>query len=262
MSAHEVDRLIAALALPESTRVDQHVPKKLLAEQDVATAADRRLVQDGVDEIVWLATLKPHLVGVPAFEDAQRHYAELAVLHLSLKAGAKPARLVQLLHRAVPYPVLLFTTSDAGIGISMAHLRTSQTEAGKTVLDGELLTVGLAQQSSPECGQDTAFRTSLALAQQPQSDLYALYQGWIDTIDALDIAHETGSFRASLTREHAATRHAALHSYRQLKVQISNLRTLAERERQIARQVALNHEIQAAQHQLQTLRSTLAGEAA
>jgi hypothetical protein len=169
---------------------------------------------------------------------------------------------VQLLHRAVPYPVLLFTTSDAGIAISMAHLRTSQNEARKTVLDGELLAVALPEPSRTPCGQDAAFRMNLALVQQPQSNLYALYQGWVDTIDALEMAHETGSFRLSLTREHAAARHAALHSYRQLKVHLTNLRALAEREKQIARQVALNHEIQAAQSQLQALQRTLTAEAA
>ena len=121
------------------------------------------------------------------------------MLSLALKAGTKPSRLVELLHRAVPYPVLLFTEADGDVGISLAHLRTAQNEADKTVLDGGLLNVAL-----PSDADLQPFRTALALARQPQADLYALYQGWLDTLDALDIARETGAFQPSLTRAQAA----------------------------------------------------------
>jgi hypothetical protein len=251
------DALIHALGLPDATRVDQRVPKKLLAEHGAATAADKRQVQDGVDEVQWLASLKPHLIGVPAFTDAQREYLEVALLSLKLKPGTKPGRLAELLHRAVPYPMLLLTSSDLGVSLSLAHIRASQNEADKTVLDGPVLSVLLPKASG---GQD--FYAAMALAKQPQADLFALYQGWLDTASALDIAEVTGRFQPSLTREQAAARHAALQNCRQLKAQITQLRSQADKERQIARQVALNQEIHAAQSQLQAFQRTLSGEAA
>lgn len=251
-----VDDLIQALGLPESTRLNQRVPKKLLAEQDVATPADRHQIQDGVDEVVWLAALKPHLIGVPAYEDEHRQYLELAVLHLTLKPGPKPGRLVELLHRAVPYPVLLFTSSDAGIGISLAHLRASQNEADKTVLDGELLSVTLPVNEPAGVPLD-AFRAALALERQPQADLHALYQGWLDTVDALDIARETGAFHPSLTREQAVERHQALQRCRQLKSKLTELHGRAQKERQLTRQVALNFEIKQLLVGIEALQKTL-----
>lgn len=257
MSEAATARLIEALALPESTRVEQRVPKKLLAEQGAATAADKRQVQDGVEEVRWLASLKPNLIGVPAFKDTQREYLEVAVLSMKLKPGTKPGRLAELLHRAVPYPLLLLTSADGAVSLSLAHIRASQNEADKTVLDGPLLSVAL-----PEEGGGEGFYAAAALAKQPQTDLFALYQGWLDTAGALDIAGETGRFQPSLTREQAAQRHAALQDCRLLKAQIAQLRSQAEKEKQIARQVALNQEIQAAQSQLQALQRTLAGEVA
>lgn len=252
-----VDDLIQALGLPESTRLNQRVPKKLLAEQEVATPADRRQIQDGVDEIVWLAALKPHLIGVPAYEEHDRQYLELAVLRLTLKPGTKPGRLVELLHRAVPYPVLLFTNSDAGIGISLAQLRRSQNEADKTVLDGELLAVTLPTEAKGAVF--TGFCAALPLAKQPQADLHVLYQGWMDTVAALDIARETGRFQPSLTRAQAADRHQALQHCRELQTRLQQLRTLAQNERQLARQVALNQELRAGQAALKLLQLRLNG---
>jgi hypothetical protein len=45
--------LIAALDLPPTARVDRRVPKKLLVENGAPTAADRRHINSGVDEVLW-----------------------------------------------------------------------------------------------------------------------------------------------------------------------------------------------------------------
>lgn len=260
-----LDDLVSALGLPEAARVNRRVPKKLLAEQGAATAADKRQIQDGVDEIFWLAALKPHLIGVPAFEDVQRKYVELAVLRLSLKAGTKPGRLVELLHRAVPYPLLLLSTSDAGVSVSLAHLRTSQNEADKMVLEGELLSLMLPLHvtagASPEGAQDVVisdFLAAMDLARQPQANLYALYQGWVDTVDALEIAFQTGRYQPSSTRAQAAERHLALQQCRQLQTKLAELRAHALKERQMARQVAMNLEIKQLASSIESMQKILA----
>jgi len=52
-----VPMLIDALALPTDVRVDQRVPKKLLLEQGAPTAADKRQIQNGIEEMLWIAGL-------------------------------------------------------------------------------------------------------------------------------------------------------------------------------------------------------------
>ena len=108
--------LISALALPTSCRVDQRVPKKLLVENGAPTPADKRLINDRVDEVQWLAALKPNTVGVAEYRDDEREYLEVAVLCVTARpapqadgAGAvarhvNTTRLAELVHRAVPYP--------------------------------------------------------------------------------------------------------------------------------------------------------------
>ena len=111
----DVPGFIASLGLPDGCRVDQRVPKKLLLENGAPTAADKRLIADTVEEIQWVAALKPNTIGVPDYRDDQREYLEIAVLAVTLRSQpgqdkAKPAnaaRLAELVHRAVPYPDLL-----------------------------------------------------------------------------------------------------------------------------------------------------------
>lgn len=62
--------LIDAFRLPAQALMAQRIPKMLLVEQGTPTAADKRLINDTIDELWWQATLKPGTVGVPAFHAA------------------------------------------------------------------------------------------------------------------------------------------------------------------------------------------------
>ena len=64
--------MIAALNLPVSSRVDERVPKKLLLENVASTASDKRQINDGIEEIHWLAAIKPQTIGVPDYRDEVR----------------------------------------------------------------------------------------------------------------------------------------------------------------------------------------------
>ena len=115
--------VLAALSLPPESRVDQRVPKKLLVENGAPTAADKRQINEGIEELMWLAALKPTTIGVPEYRDAVREYLEIAVLSLTLRPTAKGGRLMELVHRAIPYPVLLLSQQPQVITLSLAHKR-------------------------------------------------------------------------------------------------------------------------------------------
>jgi len=229
--------LIAALNLPPNARVDRRVPKTLLLEHGAHTAADKRRIRDGIEEMQWVATLKPTTIGVPAFRDATREYLEIAVLTVALRDGAKAERLSELLHRAVPYPLFLLLGMDAGLTLSLAHKRWSQAEAGATVLDADMV-AAVAPTSSGQT--TTAFLASLSLSSQPRVDLFRLYHGWIDAVQALLAAQLTGCFNLPGSLEHAVARREALHEAARLDAEIARLRVAAAKERQVPRQVELN----------------------
>ena len=236
-----VSSLIEALDLPAGSRVDQRVPKKLLLENGAPTATDKRLINDGIEELLWLAALKPTTIGVPEYRDEVREYLEIAVLRLTLRATAKVTRLVELVHRAVPYPLLLLTEQGERTGLSTAHKRWSQGEAGKTVLEGNVVAAEWGTEYDGE--RWPAFRDALALGKQPRTTLYLLYQGWIDTLLALQAARLTGAFSVAANAEHAARRHDALQECTRLDAEIARLRATATKEKQMSRRVELNLEL-------------------
>ena len=234
----KLDAVIAALGLPDSAMVNQRIPKKMLAEKGASTTAHRRSILEDIEELQWLAALKPINIAVPQYSDDTRVYGEIAVISLVLRPVAKTTRMAELMHRAVPYPVLLLISQENRLSVSMVHIRLAQNEADKTVLDGDAVLAQL-----PETGHAQSFLDAMALTKQPRTDLFALYQSWIDTVTALEAAEITGHFKAGLTRAKSQARHQALQQCRTLQMQIHALRTTARKERQLARQVALNNEI-------------------
>ncbi len=228
--------IIAALGIPADARVDQRVAKKLLVENGAPTAADKRQINDGVEELVWIAALKPATIGVPAFRDDVREYLEIAVLSVALRAEAKSTRLTELIHRAIPYPVFLIQSHPAGLTLSLAHLRWSQGQAGQTVLDGSVVSAAVNADTPPT----NDFLASLNVTSQPRLHLHALYQGWVERFEAHAAAKHTGSFAPAIDPAAAERRRAALAEHERITREIAGLRARATKEKQLNRRVEIN----------------------
>jgi hypothetical protein len=233
--------LLDALDLPASTRVDKRVPKTLLLEHGAPTAADKRQINEGIEQLVWVAAIKPTTIGVAEYRDELREVLEIAVLQLTLRATAKAGRLIELVHRAVPYPVLLIAEQGSTVGLSAAPKRWSQAEAGKTVLEGAVVAVEWDTEQGNQ--RWPGFCAALALGQQPRTNLQGLYQGWIDSLLALPAARLKGIFAVPTTAEQAERRREALQESARLDKEIARLRATAAKEKQMARRVDLNLEL-------------------
>lgn len=232
---------VAALAIPSDALIDRRVPKTLLIENGGFAQGDRRRIQKGVEELRWLAALKPATVGIAEYRDAGREYVEIAVLKLELRSAVRGGRIVELVHRAVPYPVLLTVWLDGTPELSLAHKRRSLGEADKIVIDGAIVAARVSDECSPESLD--AFRKVLALKRQPRGTLKDLYQGWIDTIHAFRAATITGGFRLPSTAAAASEREAALREYWRLSERIENILSVAREEKQMSRRAEVNMEL-------------------
>lgn len=264
------EQLISALRLPAEASVGQRVPKKMLAEnltsRGTATSADRKLLQEQIDEVTWVAALKPTNAGIPVYQDEVRSYLELAVLNVRLRVASQldpnPAkvspsvvRLAELVHRAIPYPVLLILDDGERLYLSLVHIRWAQKEADKTVIDGEMIQAVLSRNRKAPAAVSadnlSAFLAALDLSQQPRSDLFSLYQGWMNVVLALQTASVTGAFAVSESREQAEARHQALLEVKRLQAEIGRLRGIATKEHQLARRVEINLDIKRIQGKLE-----------
>ena len=234
-------RVIEALSIPSNGRVDKRVPKKKLMEQSIPTPGDKEQIQDGIEETIWIAALKPNNIGVPIFRDNVREYLEIIILTTKFRETAKATRLIELIHRAIPYPVVLITEQSDTVSLSLSHKRWSLGENGKVVIEDLRITAPF-QPESPTAEQ-SAFLSSLALSSLPRRDLFSLYQGWLDRMAALEASEITGVFKLPVSTDRSSALRENLDNHSKLKHELFILRSAAEKETQINRRVELNLEI-------------------
>jgi hypothetical protein len=246
--------VIDALGIPPSALVEQRVPKKLLLEHGAPTAADKHQIQDGIEEIIWVAALKPTNIGVPAFEDVVRQYLEIAVLTVELRSAARPPRLIELIHRAIPYPLVLVVEHGESVSLSLAHKRWSQGETGKVVIeDVRLVALSLDAPSN----QEDAFLASIAVSRLPSQNIFTLYDGILAQFSALEASRITGAFAKPDSTEHASALREGLDRHTRLQRDLDMLRAKAAKEKQINRRVELNLEIKRLQVELAAIQTEL-----
>jgi hypothetical protein len=159
---------------------------------------------------------------------------------------------MELIHRTIPYPVLLVSEQTDAFSISAAHKRWSMGEAGKMVLDDSVILCELTDESRAQ-----QFLANLALTAQPRNHLFSLYQGWMDCLEAFKSSLITGLFIRPSDKEMAVNRHEALREYERLIRQIAALRAKATHESQMNRRVDLNLKIQSLETELANARSHL-----
>lgn len=299
-SGNSEPALAQALALPAAAHVGQRIAKSLLAEQIAqlpgTTAADKRLATDLLAELHWLAALKPATCGLAAWQTDTHRYLEIAVLHAVLRSEMRPAskrkaacqasagsasltaasksqsRLIELIHRAIPYPVILIISQPSQAGeqsaeqLSLAHkrlpLRVSTSASSAVVLEQLITTksIALHADNTPATClflQYIAFNSTASAANNALRNLHARFSDWLHAAEALAASQHTGQFQVSASEAEAQVRRIALANLEKIKLQLVSLRAQARKASQLGSRAALNQQIADLMAQRQALLSRL-----
>jgi len=224
--------------LPEECYLGKRVFKKLFHENAKLGATDKRAFRDDIDVITWVYTLKPNTIAIAAYEDDQREYHEVAVLQVDAKTQSRTTRIAQIIHRAIPYPVVAVFAYESACAVSLAHKRFSQAEKGAIVAD-EFHTTQWFDLTAPT-SVEQAFLASLTLVDLPHTHFYALYSALVDRVIALDCARLTGRYRVEASTKKRDNRRKRLAACHELEGQIAELKTAIKNEMQFNRKVELN----------------------
>lgn len=245
--------VLTALNLPLAALADQRIPKTLLLEHGTPTSADRRLIEAHVAELRWNAALRPDTVAIPAHDTAMHAYPEVQAMTLTRRdlkpdsAGA--ARLRELIHRAIPYPLLLLDTDGQGTWLSLAPKRRSQAQEGAVVLEHDLQAVPLLPGPflAPLLAQ-------LPPSVRPFADLRGLYAHWQAALLSWQAASITGQFRLYPQLDPLRQ---PVQDYAQLERELLAVRRTAGREKSLARRAELNLKARAVAAQQEEVRQLL-----
>ena len=244
-------RFLEALELPVGARQSTRIAKKILADQAAANPSDRRFIEQGLDDVVWTGVLKPTTIAVPAFQDETRDWGEIAIITLSVRDNVNPMRVASLLHKAIPYPLLLVADTKSGLQISCAHIRRALNDESKRVSDTPL--VATIQGSSIV----EPFVAAWALPNLPATNMAILYGAFVARLESWLAAELTGRWHHSDNEGAIIRRREALMEHKILVSEAAELHKSAARARAMRDRVELNGKVQNCLQRLEVVKAKL-----
>ena len=245
------------LAIPETCHLGKRVFKKLFHENASLGATDKKALRDDIDTITWVYTLKPATIHIHTYKDDEREYDEIALLQVDLRTQKRTGRIVEVIHRAIPYPLVLVFVFEQSVALSLAHKRFSQAEKGAIVAEEFVTSDWIDLGPGGPTSAEQAFLDSLAVKNLPQTNFHAFYSALMDRLIALDCARLSGKYRIEAAAERREARRQRLAQCHELENRLAETRTAAKREKQINRLADLNLEISRLRGQLSRLAAEL-----
>jgi len=243
-----IDVLYKKMAIPQSCYLGKRVFKRLFFENIKLASTDKKAFKEDIDTIVWQYTLKPSTIQIQAYEDDEREYLEVAVLQINFKNSKRYKRVAKVIHRAIPYPLVLIFSDEKNCVLSLAPKRFSQVEKGAIIAE-EFFTTDWISLTSPTEIQEH-FLNSLAISGLPHTHFFAFYSALIERFIALDCANFSGKFKPNSEAEEQQLRKNTLAECHQLELQIAEIRSEIKKETQFNRKVELNSKIKKLEQKL------------
>jgi hypothetical protein len=243
-----INVLYESMAIPDACQLGKRVFKKLFQENAKLGATDKKAFREDIDTITWQYTLKPTTIPIRAYEDDQREYHEIAVLQVDLKTDRRTNRIAEVMHRAIPYPLVVVFVFGTTCALSLAHKRFSQAEKGAIVAEDFVITDWIDLAAPTQVQRD--FIASLVVTALPDTHFLAFYSAIADRLVALDCARLTSKFRLGFAADKRRARRNRLAACHDLEGRIDEYRTAIQKETQFNRQVELNTKMKELEKQL------------
>lgn len=234
-----IEMLYDQMAIPETCQLGKRVYKKQFVENATMSAADKKIFTDDVETIYWQYTLKPTTIPIQAYEDAEREYLELNVLQVNLRAGRRYKRLAKLIHRAIPYPMLLLFQWQEQTALTMADKRINRADSDKIVVETVVDTgwLALAKPTPPQAD----FLADFRIPNFSYQNFYAFHEDMMRRIVALNNAVYTGRYTPNKGRPLPVEEQVQkLAQLEKLKKEQAELRNKLKKEKNLGTQVDLN----------------------
>ncbi len=251
-----IETLYEKMKIPASCRVGKRVFKKLFHENAGLSAADKKALSEDVDAVFWQYAFKPTTIPIQPYEDEEQEYPEVALLQVNLKQTGRMNRLAEIVHRAIPYPLIVAFAADGACSLSLAYKRFSRAEKDAVVAEG-FQSTGFLDISNPTREQ-AAFLESLDISKWPHTHFLAFYRAAMDRVIALGCAAYSG--RYSLKTESGRSsddRAASLARIEKLEQERAEIQNKLKKEKNLGTQVQMNTRIRQIKDSIETLRAEL-----
>lgn len=111
------------LQLPSSALVEKFIPKERFYERSVVNTKIRDEFQNKVKRITWKYKLSEETIGVDRTEEVE----EIQIFEVELKEKLIPTKVLNLINRLIPYPILFIFIFDDNFAYGVSLIDDKET---------------------------------------------------------------------------------------------------------------------------------------
>ena len=128
------------LALPDSCVDNSPMPKNFFEKKFKLTASETKMLKVAYlpERITWMASVKPLNSSIPIYQSSIEYYKEVQVFVIQILPehyDSYAERIIQLVHKYIPYHSLVILHDQQRYQISCSTLKINQAAIDKRVLD-------------------------------------------------------------------------------------------------------------------------------
>lgn len=184
--------------------------------------ADKQFLQDSVQSIYMLASLKTDNTHIAVYEDDKELYQEIQFLYVKIKDKGDSTKIYKMLAHLIPYPLVILTDGPDSFTIYTGRFEKLSTGFLK------LLNVYPSPVYQDENLEEVL--QQISLIDLPRQNLKTFYDGLRDEIATATAKSQYGEAVGNITGEEKDQLDA-------LKKQIEDLRGQIKKERQLNRKI-------------------------
>jgi hypothetical protein len=231
--------LLEKLDLPKSCRLGSTIYKKQFLTVGDLSSADKKLVSQQIDKVIWHASLKPNTINIRPYQDEVREYGEVEIIEVKLNEASRVRRIAEIVMRTIPYPILLQITYEDQILIVAGHSRINLSDSSKNTIEEFLFTDWITP------GALTVFQTqffkNIHSSKLSFFNFYRFYDSFTDQVILLNASKWADCY---FEDKDAKEVKKITDRIANLERKVEELRAALKQETQFNRKVELNVKIQ------------------
>ena len=248
------------LNIPLRSILDKRITKAFFLKNFKLTAAEKKLLSNSIDNMEWLASIKPTNANIPQIKNADYIYEEIQIMLCTLRSGLlqpNADKVIALFQKHIPYQIVLIVEDDVEFVLNTCDKRINKADTSKRTIEHYYTTNAISKLYKNEISN--AFFSAIDFAILDKANLETTYNSYTKAIIQYQTASITGAY-TKRTKERNKEDMDNLDSIEKLQAEISNLATRIRKENQLNTQVELNVVIQQKRKQIQEIKDKLSKE--
>ena len=245
------------LQLPERCLLDRKLTKAFFLKNFKLSAAEKKLLNTGIQSMEWLASIKPSNANIQVLKNENYVYDELQVMVCTLpnnQMEASSKRCIELFQKYIPYQMLVIVEDEVSFIMNTCDKRVNQNDKSLRTIEGYFTTLPISKLYKNELS--SSFYKALEFSKLDKTNLETTYKGFVKAVVQYQAASLTGSFH-NRTQKRTEEDMAFLLAIEAVEKEIVSLKSQLKKESQLNSKVTLNVAIQKKREDIKKIKSKL-----